>query len=231
MFKPKWILDNTEDCVQEIMNRGEFYEADFLEEMRKYVKPNSVIADIGANIGNHTVYFSKFFDAKEIYVIEPIARSYRLLLANIALNYCHNVNVDYIGLALGHTQMTGYPALIYGDKNLGGMRLNPVPYTDININNKHLVDYEPVQIVTGDSIFENIHLDFLKIDVETMEMVVLEGLVKTIEKCHPRIFIEVEQGNQDDFEEWMKSTNYEYLFTDYTRGVYNHMIKWRNDND
>lgn len=231
MFKPKWILDNHQDCVQEVMFRDGFYELDFLKEMQEHVKPGSIIADIGANIGNHTVYFSKFFDAKEIYVIEPIERSYKLLLANIALNKCHNVNVDHIGVALGHTTMTGYPALIYGKNNLGGMRLNPVPYTDINDNNRQLVDYEPVPVVTGDSIFENIHLDFIKIDVETMEIVVLEGLRNTISKYHPRMFVEVEQGNQNDFEEWMKASDYVYLFTDYTRGVYNHMIKWREDNE
>lgn len=64
-----------------------------------------------------------------------------------------------------------------------------------------------------------------------MEIVVLEGLRNTISKYHPRMFVEVEQGNQNDFEEWMKASDYVYLFTDYTRGVYNHMIKWREDNE
>ena len=103
----RWMLDNPNDTIQKHLANNRFFEIQDLEFMKQFIDSNTVIIDIGANIGNHSVYFSKFTDAKTIYVIEPIPRAYKLLLANIALNYCHNINSDFIGLALGDN--TGLP--------------------------------------------------------------------------------------------------------------------------
>ena len=51
-------------------------------------------------------------------------------------------------------------------------------------------------------------VDFIKMDVEGMEMRVLDGLTKTVAKWRPLIFIEVENGNVDAFREWLRSTDY-----------------------
>jgi FkbM family methyltransferase len=217
----KWIIDNIEDAIQKYLINGQFYEKDELEIMRKYCKPGSVIVDVGANVGNHAVYFSKFFDAKTIYVIEPIPRAFRMLLANLCLNYCHNVNVDFVGVALGHIETVGYPFQIYGEDNLGSVTLYPY---EVQSERKDLL-YAPVKIVPGDKLFENIEIDFIKIDVEGMELEVLEGLKNTIAKCRPNMYIEVQTRNIDAFLEYLKTNDYEIaeqtdreIFTNYMVG-------------
>ena len=199
----RWMLDNPNDTIQKHLANNRFFEIQDLEFMKQFIDSNTVIIDIGANIGNHSVYFSKFTDAKTIYVIEPIPRAYKLLLANIALNYCHNINSDFIGLALGDKECIGYPVLLYGKDNLGSSTLSPIPY-DPSAQNT----LDPVSIVTGDSLFNDIHVDFIKMDVEKMEIVALAGLKQTIDRCRPKMFIEVCKENYEDFDQWIKDNDY-----------------------
>lgn len=183
---------------------NQFFEIEELEFMRSQIPEQAVIVDIGANVGNHTIYFSKFMNAKTIYSIEPVPRSYKMLLANIALNYCHNVNVDFLGLALGDRSCVGYPLMIYGPDNLGAATISPSPFIDQA--NPNVLD--PVKVVRGDSLFANIDIDFIKMDVERMEIVALEGLKETIDRCRPKMFIEVSGENYEDFRAWVKNNNY-----------------------
>mgnify|MGYP006272782601 CR=1 FL=1 len=221
----RWVGDNKEDVIQQFHLRGEFYEEGYLKVMKDHCPDNATIIDVGANIGNHTVYFSKFFNAKTVYAIEPIPRSYKLLLANLALNYCHNVNVDHIGLALGNQECLGYPCMIYGKDNLGATLLNPVPYTEINDNNRDLIFNDPVNIVTGDSLFKDVHVDLIKIDVERMELVVLEGFKETIKNNRPLIFIEIFEDCYEDFKRWAELNRYKVEFGEYDCGCYNFLMK------
>ena len=202
----KFIIDNPEDTIQRYLKNGQFFEIEELEFMKQHINSDTVILDIGANVGNHTVYFSKNTDAKSIYVIEPVPRTYKLLLANIALNYCHNVNVDFVGLALGDRECVGYPCLIYGQDNLGAATISPNPYVNEN-NNPNILD--PVKVVIGDELLKDINVNFIKMDVERMEIVVLAGLSKTIARCRPKMFIEVSVENDEDFKQWVMDNNYQ----------------------
>lgn len=210
----RWLLDNPNDLIQKCLIRGNFYDRDHLDLMKTYIKPESTIIDIGANIGNHTVFFSKFTDAKLIYSIEPIERCYRMLLCNIALNYCHNVNIDYIGIGLGSFSCTAYPFTVYGKDNLGSTRMfdTPNPFEFVE-NHKKIFNSEPdrfppVKIIKGDDIFSDKKVDFIKIDAEGMDVVIMEGLSETIQKNRPIIFIEITNENQENFSEWLKNNNY-----------------------
>lgn len=199
----RFIIDNPEDVIQKCLRNGLFYELEELEFMKQHIDSDTVILDIGSNVGNHAIYFSKNTQAKKIYVVEPIPRTYKMLLANIALNYCHNINVDFIGVALGDRECVGYPCLIYGKDNLGSATISPVPYQDHNDN---ILD--PVNVVIGDTLFQDIDIDFIKMDVERMEMVALAGLTKTIGRCRPKMFIEISAENDQDFKQWVEDNNY-----------------------
>lgn len=213
----RFIIDNPNDAIQNYLMRGSWYDEDNLKLIKKYCPPSAVIIDVGANVGNHTVYFSKNLDAKTIYVIEPVPTAYKLLLCNIALNYCHNVNVDHIGLALGDRECAGYPYTAYGRDNLGSTRMFPVerPMDFIEayrgVFKEEPMQHPTVQIVRGDSLFADEHIDFIKIDVEGMEIVCLEGFKETIRRSRPKIFIEIAQGNLTEFHAWLQSNDYQII--------------------
>ena len=92
--------------------------------------------------------------------------------------------------------------MIYGENNLGASTISPTQYADTT----HTLD--PVKIVTGDSLFKDINIDFIKMDVERMEIVALAGLKQTIDRCRPKMYIEVSIENNEDFIQWVANNNY-----------------------
>lgn len=207
MFKGyRWIIDNPDDHIQSHLKQGTFYELQDLLFISEQISNNDVILDVGANVGNHAIYLSKNTEASKIIVVEPINEIYRLLLANVALNYAHNIDLNYIGFALGHVDTVGYPYMPTGKNNLGGTRLSSDPIQEENI-----LTFPPVNVFKGDNFFSNEKIDFIKIDVETMEMYVLEGLQETIVKNKPKIYIEVMQYNFDAFNDWVEKNSYQIV--------------------
>jgi len=105
-----FILDNLSDSIQGgFTNKGRIYEEKILKYLREIVHEGATIYDVGSNIGNHAVIFSKVFLAREVTVFEPFKRMVDLLMINLALNNCNNVNVAYLGLGSG--PIRGIPIL------------------------------------------------------------------------------------------------------------------------
>ena len=223
MYQPKFHVVNPKDAIQSVHSRGQFHSLDELESMSAWIKPDGVVLDIGANVGNHTVYFSRCTEAKEIYVIEPVPVAYDILKINLELNQCVNVNTDHLGVALANEETQGYP-VAYVD-NLGSATLFEAAPTD-SYYDERFQKFDPVPVVTGDSIFQNISVDFVKIDVEFMELKVLDGLRKTIRRCRPVIHIEVNRENMPGFLMWLTANRYSIELVDrvkYTNDVLQHI--------
>ncbi len=204
MFKGyRWIIDNPYDSIQVHHQKGSFYELEDLTFISEYISDGDVVLDIGANVGNHAIYFSKNTNASKIIVIEPIEKAYKILLANVALNYAHNIDLNYIGFALGHIDTIGYPFMAWGEDNLGGIKLSSDPIQEADV-----ITFPPVKIFKGDHFFSDQKIDFIKLDVETMEMYVLEGLQETISKNKPKMYVEVMKEHFDEFNAWMEKNSY-----------------------
>ena len=71
-----------------ILRTRSFYEARLLAtvEAMGIVGKDSVVCDVGANIGNHTIYFGTVMGAAKVLAFEPQAHCHETLCANIALN-------------------------------------------------------------------------------------------------------------------------------------------------
>jgi FkbM family methyltransferase len=193
----RFFVVNEQDEIQKHHHAGEFYEVEELRIIKAHWRSEGTFVDIGANVGNHTVYVSKFLDAARIIVFEPNPAAIRILRANLALNRCSNVDVRYLGTALasGSSMLRLVEAEPH---NLGGASFVPDPRGD-------------VRSVPGDSLlmFENV--SFIKIDVEGMEMDILRGLEMTIKSWRPNIFIEVWTQNRGSFFEWCESSGYQIV--------------------
>lgn len=136
--------------------------------------PNTVVVDVGANIGIHTVPLAKRVRHQgRVIAFEPDPDNYALLTENLKINSIGNVTVHQLALS-----SKAGPALLYQNTmNRGAMSLHPDNvYTDDKI-------LAPVKIQTarGDDILKTLQqqISLLKIDVEGAEPLVLEGLRKT----------------------------------------------------
>lgn len=151
------------------------YQQVVLNQAFTYVKHFECAIDIGANIGLQSVRLSEKF--KDVHSFEPVSTNYECLVKNTGqLNNVHSYKT-----ALGNTVGTVVIGLSEDLKNHCGA-------FSIEKFQENSVITENVKIDTLDSF--NLVPSLIKIDVEGYESKVLEGAVKTIEKCQPVLILE-----------------------------------------
>lgn len=140
-----------------------------------------IVLDIGANSGNHSLFFSNIF--KTVHSFEPFPLMYAKLHNNITKNKLNNVVAHSVGLS---NQNSALPFIPPQTNNQGTGTLE---------KNRILGEYESISIDVYQGDFycklNNIeNIDLLKIDVEGHEFQVFEGLEETIKKYTPLIWFE-----------------------------------------
>lgn len=140
--------------------------------------------DIGANIGNHALFYSALF--KRVIAFEPNPIAYKLLEANVLKNRIANITI--CTTALGSKKEK--KVLSVCDENLGMSSL--VQETKANPPGLNI----EIEINVGDDLIKDLvdersGVSFIKLDVEGFEAEALEGLRQTILKYRPVISIEL----------------------------------------
>lgn len=171
-----------DDYIQRVILRSRaFFEAKLLSmvEAMGIVTPTSLVCDVGANIGNHTVYFAGVMGAARVMAFEPQDGANATLAANIALNGLTDRVTAYHCL-VGET--TGNGSLIrFNPRNLGGSTF--APDADGAVPMFALDDVLQAQ--------DRAALDLIKIDVEGMQLSVLKGAAETLSSRKPALWIEI----------------------------------------
>ncbi len=161
---------------------GEAKWAD-VEFLGQILQAGDVAIDVGANIGNHTVFYAKKVSpGGVVFALEPQRVTFEILCANLVLNGLVNV----IPMQAGAGEAEG--------------KLN-VPLLDPNaaqnfgaVSIECHANGESIRIMPLDSL-ELKRCKLIKIDVEGMEYKVILGAEKTIKSCRP--FLYVENNNRD----------------------------------
>lgn len=189
-----WAVRNPGDAIQKVHMAGAFYEPEELEIIRRHFRPGQTFVDIGANVGNHAIFAAKIMLAAKVVVIEPNPVAIEILNANTVLNDAEAI-IDrrWLGFGLGAEAAEGF-GVRAGGMNLGG--------------GKMVAGAGELRILAGDDVLYDTPVDFIKMDVEGMELDVLKGLSATIARDRPRLFIEVDQENTDAFLAWATAQNY-----------------------
>ncbi len=155
------------------------------KELSKNAK---TIFDIGANTGVYSLISGSVNPDAKIYAFEPINSVYKKLIHNVQLNsFKNNVSAKEIALS----NYTG-EAVIYLEKNA-------THSLSVAVNKSLLandIDFRTEKIKTitlGQFIEENKinKIDLIKIDVETHEPEVLEGMGIYLRKFKPTLLIEI----------------------------------------
>lgn len=169
----------------------DYFEIRNLDRAKKYMKTDGIFLDIGANIGNHTLFFCNECRAKKVYAFEPVKKTYKILKRNIVLNQLQDKVITY-NSALGQCFSKG--GIIYAEDS-GGNRVKEEAGGEVKI--------EPL-----DS-FKIARIDFIKIDVEGYEERVLEGARETLRSNRPVIMIEIFDDNYSRVDGLLSSLGYE----------------------
>jgi FkbM family methyltransferase len=171
------------DFIGISINNDGFYEKEHLDVLFEFLRNfednfrESVAFDIGANIGNHSVYFSRKF--AQVVAFEPNPSTFKLLEFNSSWAY----NIMPINLGLGET-----PGAFKMREQMGNFGASAVVEDSELGSAGDLID---IRISTLDQYLDNFKdVAFLKIDVEGHEYAVLKGGMEFISKNRPVIVFE-----------------------------------------
>jgi FkbM family methyltransferase len=181
-----FVITNENDHIQKHWINGAFYESHengmlsyMIDNINRYKGKQCI--DIGASIGNHTVFFSKVLEC-DVISFEPSKLSFKQLIENCRINksnaYLHNIG-------LGEYE------------HEAGIRNNSLN----NVGTFEIVDGIGIKIDTLDNLVSG-QFDFIKIDVENYNIPLLKGAILTLtnqNECD--VFIECET------DEILESTN------------------------
>ncbi|MBL4941079.1 MAG: FkbM family methyltransferase [Colwellia sp.] len=177
MYLPKANVDYIQKHIAET---GQPYELDMLQDMASRLSPGDVVLDIGANVGNHTLYLAALAKVK-VYAFEPNALLVKAIRKSAALSLVEK-NVIIYSIGLGSEESSGHFKELISE-NIGAQSIE--------------VGEGKLRIQPLDSIRFSESISMMKVDVEGMELEVLRGAIATIQHHQPIMYVEA--LNIDEF--------------------------------
>lgn len=168
------------------------YEVDMLRDMADRLSPGDLVIDVGANIGNHSLYLAAVCGCKVV-AFEPNIDLAQALEQSVALNGLEKmvrVQAKGVGAQAGTAR--------FGDlrpDNLGAQSLVPgegeIP----------LVSLDKARLAKG--------IRMIKVDVEGMEPEVLQGARQIITRDRPILYVEsATEGNFREIQRLLRQMDY-----------------------
>jgi FkbM family methyltransferase len=201
-----WVYNNDE-WIGRVIRMGEAWDHKVINKMVKHIRTNSIVVDVGANIGTHSIPYSRY--AKQVYCFEPQSKIYQLLVKNIAEN--NRTNIVTHQYALGHLNTTNLTmcSTIPDGRSKG----QPIDY-----QTSKMVNYGGIELGLGGEQIEMRTLDslnlsnvsYLKIDVEGAEKLVIYGAQETIRRDRPVILYENKKQVSDQMKQMLLSVDQGY---------------------
>lgn len=162
------------------------------------------VIDVGANIGNHTVFFSKI--AKMVYSFEPNETIFELL----QINTKKYRNIEVFNFGCSDKEQT--LAADIDQKNWGSGRIS-----DSNSQTCNNTIHSSFTLKTLDSVevIKNETIGLIKIDVEGHELPAMKGMTETLKRDKPIIVFEQNSGIMNGTSrevEFLRTLGYKNLY-------------------
>ncbi len=206
----------------QLLNNGS-YEApeiatikSLLRERREKVGDGLVAIDCGANIGVVTVEMAREMQGwGSVLAFEAQERIFYALCGNIALANLFNATALEMAVGAEHGWIQ-IPKLDYTrSASFGSLELRRTRNTEyigqsVSYSEKDSMTCEVMAIddIIGKPACPR--LDFLKIDVEGMEMDVLKGAEKSISQFRPSMLIEIIKSDREQIHNFLTEHDYSY---------------------
>ena len=188
---------NCDNCIGESIRRyGEWAEAE-ISLLLSFVDANSVVLDVGANIGTHTVALAKV--AKEVFAFEPQRRVFQVLCANIVANQLPNVIA--VNAAVGGSDGVAFLTNLSHDVPANNLGMAKIEGEGEGV---------PVALTAIDS-GGIARCDLIKADIEGYEIYALHGAERTIAAHRPVIYLE-HHINKGAVETWLRQREYRLFY-------------------
>ena len=205
---------------------GEFSEIE-LSLMSKFIMKDDVVFDIGSNIGAFTVPFAKKVgELGQVYAFEPQKVIHDLLQDNVNKNKLKNVKLFNVGMGEKKEELELNEIDYSKVGNFGGVsfKYDSSSFTK-NIKNKKY----KVKITNLNEFMEIEKCNFMKIDVELMELEILKGGKNFLKKFRPILWIENHQFYPNEINKFLLENDYNAYWA--YSNMFNESNYFINDNN
>lgn len=158
-------------------------------DLSEFIKKSKFILDIGSHVGYHSIAYAKINPNVRIIAFEPQYEIYQLLLKNITdNNYADRIQA--LNKAVGHQNEFTTLSMFVDDGPTTNLELNYGVNDIFNFGGLNIgFGNKKIEMITIDSLNLDF-IDYIKIDVEGAEPLVLIGAENTIKKYRPIICFE-----------------------------------------
>ncbi len=202
----------------QLLNNSAFdpEEVDFalqlLQLRRQHFGDGVVAIDCGANIGVHTIEWAKQMHGwGSVLAFEAQERIFYALAGNITMNNCFNARAIWAAVGQRRGSMFVPTPDYFVPSSFGSLELQRRDNTEFI---GQPIDYDDNMQVTpmvaiDDQLLDR--LDFIKIDIEGMEMDALLGAQASIERFKPQLMIEKIKSNEADIRAFVIERGYRVI--------------------
>jgi len=201
--------DAHDDIIANTIIDGKVFENEIVDLASKYIKPNTIVLDVGANFGQMSVLFSDMVGENgKVHSFEADPWIYEILNKNIIENDKIGKIIPHFGAVYNIDDET----LIFPEQNFE--EFGSYGSYGIDFNAK---EGRKVKTITIDSLHIEEPISFLKIDIQGGDLQAMQGAIETIERNKMPIIFEYEYQFEDrfnlcfqDYIDFVQSINYKF---------------------
>jgi FkbM family methyltransferase len=163
-----------------------FHEYRELLFLHDFLRSDMVLLDIGANIGEYSIFAAKRLTQGKVVAFEPVPALRKMLDENIELNQFTNVIVKPFGLS---DEVGSFPIYFVGENENEGQ----ATFFPGLLQNQRSVKAELKKLDDEWDQLSLNRLDFIKMDIEGSELKALQGAQNVIARFRPLVMLEVSE--------------------------------------
>ncbi len=167
------------------------YETCCVDLLQSLIRPSDVCFDIGAHYGYFTLLLARLASEGQVHSFEPVSRLVETIRQSIGVNSIENAVIHPIGLSSESGERTfrfapddsrddsmGY-LVDHGGTNTDRSQIEYANFSELRI---HCESLDRLELPLP---------SFIKIDAEGAEAAILSGSRNLIQRCKPRLLIEL----------------------------------------
>lgn len=180
------------------------YEQTNKKIIASHLKDGDVFFDVGANIGLFSLYLKQIYPKLECHLFEPFPTLYKCLNLTVKNSKIENFHVSNFALCNENKELEFFVDTF----NDGGHSLKS---ESISHRSKKGESVKAQGKKLDSFIVENniSRLDFIKVDIQGAEIEFLKGARESIKKLRPKMMVEINNDNLQEFVDIIAALKYE----------------------
>jgi FkbM family methyltransferase len=210
---------STKHFIERQLLENGTWEEHVLQYINFFVHPGDCCLDIGANCGFHSIALAdRTGPSGRVHAFEPNSITFPRLVDNVNLNPSLVPIIKYHKIGISDSDRI---LKVYQGGELGNAYVSDSFKTNL-WNSGTADDFELCIVKTLDGVLHNTRVDFMKVDVEGMEINVFRGATQILERYRPHIIYETlvdsfAGGPIQDCERFLRSYGYHLFAIDLER--------------